>query len=159
MVWGLIIGLILTILPVTELRAGLPFVLDYALRKGFNIFPFFILVLILNILVIFLIFGFFDLLHEGFLRFGWYEGLFNRKIEKIRKKIDRVENRRGVWAYLTLMLFVSVPLPGTGAWTGALIAWLLGMNRLRSFVAIAGGVIIAGVLILLGSLGLFSFLY
>jgi uncharacterized membrane protein len=57
--------------------------------------------------------------------------------------------------YIALMIFVAIPLPGTGAWTGTLIAWTLGLNRLKSFIAIAVGVLIAGLLVLLLSLGVF----
>jgi uncharacterized membrane protein len=49
-----------------------------------------------------------------------------------------------------LAAFVAVPLPGTGAWTGALIAYLLGMNRKRAALAIAAGVIAAGIMVLVG---------
>ena len=57
------------------------------------------------------------------------------------------------------MLLVAVPLPGTGAWTGALIAWVLKLNRLKSFIAISAGIIIAGILVLSASLGFFSGVY
>ena len=60
------------------------------------------------------------------------------------------------------MFFVAIPLPGSGAWTGTLIAWIIGLDRLKSFVAITFGVIVAGLIILLvslGSLGLFNGFY
>ena len=52
-----------------------------------------------------------------------------------------------------LCLFVAVPLPGTGAWTGALIAALMQMRMKRALPAIAIGVLIAGVLITLAATG------
>jgi uncharacterized membrane protein len=58
--------------------------------------------------------------------------------------------------FLALALFVAIPLPMTGAWTGALIAWLLGLKRWKSFIAIAFGVIIAGILVTLISVGLIN---
>ena len=54
------------------------------------------------------------------------------------------------------MLFVAVPLPGTGAWSGCLVSWLLGLDRKKSILAISLGVIIAGLIILFASLGVFS---
>jgi len=51
-------------------------------------------------------------------------------------------------------LFVALPLPGTGAWTGSLIAWALNLKRNRSFLAIAFGVLIAGLIVLILTLGI-----
>jgi len=48
------------------------------------------------------------------------------------------------WGPLGLFLFVAIPLPGTGAWTGTLIALLLGLRRLPTFVSLYGGIIVAG---------------
>jgi len=55
------------------------------------------------------------------------------------------------------MFFVAVPLPGTGAWTGTMVAWIIGLDRFKSFIAISAGIIIAGLFVLLFSLGLFGF--
>ena len=56
--------------------------------------------------------------------------------------------------FLALVLFVAVPLPGTGAWTGCLASWLLGLERKKSILAIACGVLIAGIYVLLGTMGI-----
>ena len=55
----ILIGLLLTVLPVFELRGGLPVIVEWATRNNVSVWPWFILVLILNILVIFFIFAFF----------------------------------------------------------------------------------------------------
>ena len=60
------------------------------------------------------------------------------------------------WGYFALMLFVAVPLPVTGAWSGSLIACVLGLNRWKSFLAISAGIIIAGLIVLFVSFGFFS---
>jgi len=59
---------------------------------------------------------------------------------------------------LALMIFVAVPIPFTGAWTGALCAFVFGIPFKRAFPAIAGGVIIAGVIVTLTTLGLIKIL-
>ena len=59
-----------------------------------------------------------------------------------------------IYVFWGLALFVGVPLPGTGAWTGALIAALLHLPWKRAFLAITLGVLIAGVLVSLVSLGI-----
>jgi uncharacterized membrane protein len=153
----ILIGLLLTVLPVFELRGGLPVIVEYALRKNLPIWPYFLLVLILNIFVILVIFMLLDLLNRLFMNMKWYRSVVCRLIKKLQKKIDKIKVGMDRWGYLALMFFVAIPLPGTGAWTGALVSWTMGLNRLKSFVAIALGVIIAGLLILLFSLGLLSF--
>ena len=74
-------------------------------------------------------------------------------IEKIEKRAmsrsDSIANKE----FIGLMLFVAIPLPGTGAWTGALIAALLQFNRKKSFVYIFIGVLIAASLVTLGVYG------
>ena len=52
------------------------------------------------------------------------------------------------------MLFVAVPLPGSGAWTGCLLAVLLGLDKKKSFLAALAGVFIAGIIMLIFSYGI-----
>ena len=150
----LILGLILTVLPVFELRGGLPFIVEYALNNSSPIWPYFIIVLILNISVIFFIFLFLDFIHESFMNISIYRRFMSRYIERSKEKGERLIKKMDKIGYAALALFVAIPLPGTGAWTGTLVAWVLGLNRKKSIVAISIGVIIAGFIVLLGSLGL-----
>jgi len=155
----ILVGLLLTILPVSELRGGLPVIVEYCLRNGVSVWPYFLLVVALNILVIFFIFLFFDFLHGSFMRLRTYRFVVGKWIDKTRKKAIRVKERFDKWGYFALMLFVAVPLPGTGAWTGTFVAWILGLDRKKSFAAIAAGVVVAGALVLFASLGLLSWFY
>lgn len=68
--------------------------------------------------------------------------------EKTLKKRDKID-RYGIWG---LLLFVAIPLPGTGGWTGALLASLLHLDKKKSFGVISVGVFIAGLIITLLSL-------
>jgi uncharacterized membrane protein len=154
----LILGLLLTILPITELRIGLPIVLKYVLDNSLPIFPFFLLVLLLNILVIFFIFWFLDYLHKIFLKWKFYKKNFEKILVQIHRKGHKLEKRMNEIGWIALVLFVAVPLPGTGAWTAVLIAWALDLDRKKSIASISLGVVIAGILILLASFGLFSLL-
>jgi len=152
------LGLILSVLPITELRGGLPLVLHYALNNGISVWPVFFLVLFLNVAVILFIFFFLDFLHAYCMRLPFYARLFGYFVNRARKRAERVRERLPVYGYLALTLFVAVPLPVTGAWTGCLIAWLLGLERRKSILGIALGVCIAGGLVFLGTLGLLTFL-
>ncbi|MEF9983510.1 MAG: small multi-drug export protein [Oscillospiraceae bacterium] len=73
--------------------------------------------------------------------------LGNRKIEKL-----------GKYELLGIFLFVAIPLPGTGAWTGSLIATLLQLNTFKAFIAITLGVMAAGLIMGVLSFGLFGLL-
>ena len=68
--------------------------------------------------------------------------------EKTLKKRDKID-KYGIWG---LLLFVAIPLPGTGGWTGALLASLLHLDKKKSFGVISVGVFIAGLIITLLSL-------
>ena len=82
-----------------------------------------------------------------------------RYIEKLKVRGVKFENKKGFWPYLALCFFVAIPLPGTGAWSGSLLAWIFGFNRKASFLAISIGVLFAGLIVLLLSLGVFGFFY
>jgi uncharacterized membrane protein len=72
-------------------------------------------------------------------------------LEKIINLVFRISRRRGKivekYGPVGLALFVAIPLPITGAWTGSIVAFLLGMSFKRAFPAIVVGVFIAGVIV------------
>lgn len=155
----LIYALILTIMPVTELRAGLPIAVVYAIEHNIPIMLIFSLVVLLNILVIFFIFYFLDNLHKIFMNLKFYRKFFEAYLKRFQKKVDIFEKKYETLGFLALVLFVAIPLPGTGAWTGCLASWLLGLNRKKSILAIALGVLIAGIFVLLATLGFINLFF
>lgn len=146
------IAIILSILPFIELRGGIPL----SIASGLNPFDAFFLCTITNILIIIPIFLFLDFLHSRLLIFRWYSYLSDKIIERARKKAMKVQSDMKTFGFIALAIFVAIPLPMTGAWTGTLIAWLLGLKRIKSVIAIASGVIIAGILVTLISVGLIN---
>lgn len=72
---------------------------------------------------------------------------------RVKMRSDASARRKELGALLGLFLFVALPLPGTGAWTGGLVAALLSMNRWKSFLAILAGVLVAGLIMSLASYG------
>jgi uncharacterized membrane protein len=154
----LILSIILSFIPLVELRAGLPVVIDYCLKNGLSIWPYFSLVVLVNILVTLFVFFFMDFLHVHLLKISYYRRFMNRFLSKINLKGQRFERKSGIALYSALAFFVAIPIPGTGAWTGAILAWLFGFNRRLSFISISVGVLLSGIIVLLISLGIFSLL-
>lgn len=140
-----ILMFLLSMVPVFELRGSMPLALFFT-----SIHPaiIFLICVGLNILVIPIIFVGLELLAPP----------LTERSKIIRSIFDwfrrRSYNRK--WGLVGLAAFVAVPLPGTGAWTGALIAYLLGMNRKRAALAIAAGVIAAGIMVLVGVVGIIT---
>ena len=90
---------------------------------------------------------------------AWLRRKANKGVEKMEASAEEKgdENRRIPWgACLALLAFVAVPLPGTGAWTGSLIAATFGMQKRYAFPCITVGVLMAGVLVTLISYGVLS---
>lgn len=83
-----------------------------------------------------------------------FRGLVTRYENSLMKRADKVTRYEAIG----LCLFVAVPLPGTGAWSGAAIAALLGMRMKPALLSIVGGVLIAGAIMTAASYGLVGFL-
>ena len=69
---------------------------------------------------------------------------------------EKLQAKAGRGLFLALLLFVGIPLPGTGAWTGTLAASILNMKFRQTVISVALGVLLAGVIMMLASLGLFG---
>lgn len=130
----------LALLPISELRGAIPF----AVARGMPILEAFFIAVACNALVAPLAFIFLETFHKLFYRWKFYAGLFDRFVERSRHKVHAQVERYG---YLGIMIFVAVPLPITGAWTGTLGAWILGLGRRKTIIAVAGGVIISGIIV------------
>ena len=77
-------------------------------------------------------------------------------IEKGEKGGKKLQEKAGKGLYFALFLFVGIPLPGTGAWTGTLAASFLDMDFKKSVIAVIAGVVLAGIIMGLASMGLFG---
>ena len=77
-------------------------------------------------------------------------------LEKGEKGGKKLSEKAGRGLYFALFLFVGIPLPGTGAWTGTLAASLLDMDFKKSVIAVMSGVVLAGIIMGLASMGLFG---
>lgn len=142
--------LLLAAMPIIELRGAIP----VAISLGMTPFHAFILSFVGSILPVpFLLLGIrpvFKMMSRGRVSKQWVEWLSKRGL----RRSDRVK-KYGFWG---LILFVGIPLPGTGVWTGTLMAALLDIRFKVAFPAIFIGNLIAGILISLLSHGAFGLL-
>lgn len=76
---------------------------------------------------------------------------------KGKKAGQKLESKAGRGLFVALFLFVGIPLPGTGAWTGTLAASLLDMKFKETVIAVMSGVLLAGIIMMALSMGFFSF--
>lgn len=143
-----LIVFIISILPILELRGGL------IAASLLNVSPLtgYIVSIIGNTLPVPFILLFINKILDcmGKSKIKWMNKLSKWLDKKARKHKDSIEK----YGYLGLTLFVGVPLPGTGAWTGCLAASVLNMDKKKSFISIMLGIIMASIIMMLVSYGL-----
>lgn len=146
-IWGkYVLIFLISLMPILELRGGLiaASLLDISPWSAF------VVCLIANILIIpFVLF-----LIEAVLGFLSRFKKLGELIDWFKKKTLKKKSTIEKYGYLGIMLFVAVPLPGSGAWTGCLLAVLLGLDKKKSFLAALLGVFIAGVIMMIFSYGI-----
>jgi len=136
--------LLATVSPISELRVGIPLgILEFGLDPLFT----FCIAVIANALIFFPVFFALRLFYDKLL---FRIPLFNKYLDNLRKRGKPKVEKYGFWG---LTLFVAIPLPITGAYTGTILAWLLDVEWRRAFPAVALGVVVAGVIMLLITLG------
>ena len=145
-----IIVFIISMCPILELRGGL----IAASLLGMNPWISYIVCVIGNIIPIPFILWLINKI------LNWMRNHKGKRISGIAKWLDKkVEKHKGQiekYGYWGLVLFVGIPLPGTGAWTGALIASVLEMDKKKSYLAALLGVFIASIIMMLLSFGILS---
>jgi len=97
-----------------------------------------------NILVFPIFYLFLTFIHDLLMKLKFYRKYFDFFLERTRRKVGPKVEKYG---YLGLTLFVAIPLPVTGAYTGTLGAWFFKMKKRKSFLAVILGVIIAGIIV------------
>lgn len=143
------IGIVLlSTVPVTELRAAIPL----AVTMGIEPWKAFYLSLIGNFLPIIPLLLLLDPLISFFRRIKIFNNAIEFILKRTRKKSEKVEK----YGAFGLLLFVGIPVPGTGIWTGCLISYLLGVRFLYAAAAMSAGIIIAGILVTLATIGVFE---
>ena len=146
--------LIVFLVPIVELRGAIPI----AAGMGLPMVTSYIICVIGNMLPVPVIF----LFARKVLIWGadkkYIGKFFSWCIDKGERGGEKLKSKAGRGLYVALMLFVGIPLPGTGAWTGTLAASFLDMDFKKSVIACMGGVLLAGIIMgVLSALGVSAF--
>jgi uncharacterized membrane protein len=144
--------IILALLPVAESRVSIP----YGIINGVDLFTVIILSIIGNIIPAPLIFVIMNKIEKWIMSFNnenIIKKLFIRYIDNLRKRSKKLIEKYG---FLGLTIFIAIPLPATGVWTGSIIAYIFGINPKKAFFAIFIGLIIAIFIITIMTLGIFK---
>ena len=146
-VWGnILMTFLISMVPVIELRGAIP----AAVLAGLDIRVALIVAIVGNLVPVPFIIVFIRKIFKWLQQKSrWLGDLVRRMEEKADAKKAQVL-RYEFWG---LLLLVAIPLPGTGAWTGALVAAMLDMQLKRAFPAIAAGVVVAGLIVTIATYG------
>jgi len=140
--WLIAFALAGSFLPVLEVRWGIPI----AMTAGLHPIAAYFMCVLANIAALPCVFFFLDYVHHRFMHHDHYQWAFDKFMERIRHKIHRKVEKYGAWG---LFLFVSLPIPGSGGYSGALAAWFFDLSRWKSYAAIIAGRFVEGAIILL----------
>lgn len=142
----------ISMVPLIELRGAIP----YAIGFNLPLLPSYIVAIIGNMLPVPIIFLFARKVLEWGADKPVIGKFFSFCLEKGKKGGEKLKAKAGRGLFFALFLFVGIPLPGTGAWTGTLAASLLDMDFKSSILAVMLGVVLAGVIMGVASAGLFG---
>ena len=143
---------LISMVPLIELRGAIP----VAVGLGLPIVPSIIISVVGNMLPVPFIFLFARRVLEWGKDKKVIGGFFTWCLEKGEKGGRKLEAKAGRGLYWALLLFVGIPIPGTGAWTGTLAASILNMDFKKSVRFVLLGVLLAGAIMLAASLGVFG---
>ncbi len=143
---------IVSMVPLIELRGAIPI----SQGLGLPLLPSYIVAVIGNMVPVPFIFFFARKVLEWGADKPVIGKIFTFFLEKGKKGGDKLQEKAGRGLFVALLLFVGIPLPGTGAWTGTLAASILDMDFKSSVIAVMLGVLLAGIIMGAVSMGLFG---
>ena len=157
MILKLFLVMLVAMLPVIELRGAIPIAASMELPEVLSL----IAAMIGNILPMPLIFIFaHTLLEKGSKsRHKSIKKFCKWMVKKGHKASDKLETKNNASIYVALFLFVGIPIPGTGAWTGTLAATFLDLDFKKTMIAVGFGTLLAGLIILCLSFGAVNILF
>ena len=150
----------ISMVPLIELRGAIPYAVGF-INAGVPLsLPLcYVIAIVGNMLPVPIIFFFARKVLEWGADKPVIGGFFTFCLEKGHKGGEKLQSKAGRGLFVALLLFVGIPLPGTGAWTGTLAASLLDMDFKSSVVAVMLGVILAGIIMGVLSMGVFGTIF
>ena len=138
---AILILIFITLIPTLELRASIPYGI---LRADMQWWAVVLVCVATNIVLGPLVYLFLDKVMALLLRFEWVDQIYGRTVTRTQRRIQKSVDRHGE---MGVALFIGIPLPGTGSYSGALGAYLLGLGYRRFIIANVIGVLIAGTIV------------
>ena len=128
MILDLLIAMLWSVSPLGEAKVGIP----YALLNGVNIYLAFLFCFAANVMVLPIMTFFLDVVNRYFFKWYYYKKSAIFVARRAKAGAGKNVEKYGFWG---LMIFVLIPLPGTGVYAGTLAAYLFGIDRKRAFLA------------------------
>lgn len=155
MLWQLLVAFLVSMVPLIELRGAIP--IAVAMNGGAPEWSLLIVAMLGNMVPV----PFIYLFARRVLNWGshrswrWFQKFCNFCLKKGEKAGAKLLAKTHGGVYWALFLFVAIPMPGTGAWTGTLAASILKLDQKKAQLAVLAGVTTAGLIMLAASLGVF----
>ncbi|AVI51811.1 ligand-binding protein SH3 [Pukyongia salina] len=152
MIQDIIVSMLWSVSPFGEAKVGIP----YGMLQGLNIYLVFIVCFLANLLVFPIMMVFLDNINHYLLRWNWYK---KSAIWVARRAKTGSGNKIQKYGFWGLLLFVMIPLPGTGVYAGSIASYLFRIEKKKAFTANAIGIFVSSVIIwgttllTMGSLG------
>ena len=151
---------LISMVPLIELRGAIPYAVGFiSAGVDMNLALCYLIAIVGNMIPVPIIFWFARKVLEWGKDKPIIGKFFTFCLEKGEKGGKKLQSKAGRGLYFALFLFVGIPLPGTGAWTGTLAASILDMDFKKSVLAIVGGVVLAGIIMGTISAGLFMTIF
>lgn len=155
MITKFLIVFFVSMVPLIELRGAIPIAVGLGLPKLLS----FVIAIIGNMLPVPIIYLFSRKVLEWGKDKPYIGKFFTWCLLKGERGGKKLQAKAGRGLYWALFLFVGIPLPGTGAWTGTLAASILDLDFKKTVLAVMGGVLLAGIIMLVGSIGVFEVIF
>lgn len=160
MLWKYLLVLFISMVPLIELRGAIPVAVGMDL--GLPEWAVLITAIVGNMIPVPIIYLFARKVLEWGSKVEWkpFKEFCNFCLKKGEKAGNKLLKKAGNYGtYFALYLFVAIPIPGTGAWTGTLAASILNLDFKKTLIAVLAGVLTAGLIMLAASLGLFKIIF
>lgn len=155
MITKFLIVFFVSMVPLIELRGAIPIAIGLGLPKLLS----FVVAIVGNMLPVPVIYLFSRKVLEWGKDKPYIGKFFTWCLLKGERGGNKLQAKAGKGLYWALFLFVGIPVPGTGAWTGTLAASILDLDFKKTILAVIGGVLLAGLIMLIGSIGVFEVIF